>query len=41
MRFAHRADVTVRGGLFAMVFRPLFPPVLARIFAGWRQRLTG
>lgn len=39
MRFAYQPDRTIRGGLFAIVFRPLFPPVLARIFHGWRHRL--
>ncbi|SCG61790.1 type II toxin-antitoxin system RatA family toxin [Micromonospora halophytica] len=40
MRFAYRADATLRGGLFAVVFRPLFRPVLARVFSGWRSHLT-
>jgi hypothetical protein len=39
MRFAYQASRSVRGGLFAIVFRPLFPPVLAQIFRGWRSRL--
>lgn len=40
MRFTYQAHTTVRGGLFAIVFRPLFRPVLARIFTGWQQRLN-
>ncbi len=39
MRFAYQAHPTVAGGLFAVAFRPLFPPVLARIFHGWQTRL--
>jgi len=39
MRFAYQANPTVIGGLFAVAFRPLFPPVLARIVRGWRARL--
>lgn len=39
MRFAYQAHPTVTGGLFAVAFRPLFPPVLARIFHGWQTRL--
>ncbi|MFC8845375.1 MULTISPECIES: SRPBCC family protein [unclassified Micromonospora] len=40
MRFTYQAHTTVRGGLFAIVFRPLFRPVLARIFTGWQQHLN-
>ena len=39
MRFAYQARRTVRGGLFAIVFRALFPPALARIFRGWRNHV--
>lgn len=39
MRFAYQADQSVIGGLFAVAFRPLFGPVLARIYRGFRARL--
>jgi ribosome-associated toxin RatA of RatAB toxin-antitoxin module len=41
MRFAYRARPTALGGLFAIVFRMLFAPVLSRILDGWQARLTG
>jgi ribosome-associated toxin RatA of RatAB toxin-antitoxin module len=41
MRFAYRARPTMTGGLFAIGFRPLFPPALNRIFDGWQRRLPG
>ncbi len=34
MRFVYQAKPTLRGGLFALVSRPLFPLILARIFKG-------
>jgi len=40
MRFAYRAIPSVRGGLFVIGFRALFPPVLDRIFRGWRRSLS-
>jgi hypothetical protein len=39
MRFAYRAIPTVRGGLFTIGFRPLFPLALNRIFRGWQRTL--
>jgi hypothetical protein len=39
MRFAYRAIPSLRGGLFAIGFRALFPPVLSRIFGGWQRSL--
>jgi hypothetical protein len=39
MRFAHRAIPSVRGGLFTIGFRALFPPILNRIFRGWQRSL--
>jgi hypothetical protein len=38
MRFAYRAAPSVRGGLFAIALRVLFPPALNRILRGWQQR---
>jgi Polyketide cyclase / dehydrase and lipid transport len=40
MRFAYRVAPTVAGGLFALVFRPLLPPILGRILNGWRREST-
>jgi hypothetical protein len=40
MRFAYQATRSIRGGLFAIVYRPLSAPALAQIFRGWRNRLT-
>lgn len=39
MRFVYQAHQSVAGGLFAVLFRPLFPPVLARILRGLQARL--
>jgi hypothetical protein len=41
MRFGYRARPTVAGGLFAIAFRPMFPPALARIFDGWERAARG
>ncbi|MBD8504899.1 SRPBCC family protein [Hoyosella sp. G463] len=35
MRFAYQPLATPRGGLFAIMFRAAFPPILRRIEAGW------
>ena len=40
MRFVYRARPSLFGGLFAIGFRALFPPVLHRIFLGWRRSLA-
>ncbi len=40
MRFVYRAQPSVTGGLFAIVFRLLFTLALDRIFRGWRTRLS-
>jgi hypothetical protein len=40
MRFAYQADATLRGALFAIVFRAMFRPALAKIFSGWRDQLA-
>lgn len=40
MRFAYRAAPTMRGGLFAIGFRALFPLAVARIFGGWQATLN-
>jgi hypothetical protein len=40
MRFTYRANPSLTGGLFALALRALFPPALARIFAGWRTSLV-
>jgi hypothetical protein len=39
MRFAYQAEPSIAGGLFAMAFRLLYRPVLARIFTGWQANL--
>jgi hypothetical protein len=38
--FVLRAEPTLLGGLFILVFRPLFPLALRRILAGWRRAAT-
>ena len=40
MRFTYRVRPTIWGGAFAIAFRPLFRPVLRRIFDGWQSRLS-
>ncbi len=37
MRFAYQPLATPRGGLFAIMFRIAFPPILRRIEAGWAR----
>jgi uncharacterized protein YndB with AHSA1/START domain len=39
MRFAYQAIPSLRGGLFAIGFRALFPLILNRIFRGWQRSL--
>lgn len=37
MRFAYQALPTVRGGLFAIALRVMFPVALRRIMDGWQR----
>jgi hypothetical protein len=39
MRFAFQATPTMRGGVFTIAFRALFPLALTHIFQGWQQQL--
>lgn len=37
MRFAYRAQPSIRGGLYVLAARPVFPLALRRILTGWRR----